>query len=143
MSTESWLFGYGMLSAYCLAASLMEHFAVFSGWAAVDPARFQAVQTAQGHGSGVVHVLPQGALTALVIVLLAVAPDGIPVWVLWATLAALAVWWSGFALQLPIQLRLRETADPAAIERLLRTNGIRIAATAAQFGFVAVAVANA
>jgi len=28
------------------------------------------------NGSGVVHVLPQGALTALVIVLLAVAPDG-------------------------------------------------------------------
>ena len=26
---------------------------------------------------------------------------------LWAALAALAVWWSGFALQLPIQLRLR------------------------------------
>ena len=142
MSSESWLFVYGMLSAYCLAASLMEHFAVFSGWAAVGPARFQAVQTAQGHGSGVVHVLPQGALTALVIVLLAVAPDGIPGWVLWAALA-LAVWWSGFALQLPIQLRLREAADPAAIERLLRTNGIRIAATAAQFGFVIVAVANA
>jgi hypothetical protein len=97
------------------------------------------------NGSGVVRVLPQGALTALVIVLLAVAPDGIPVWVLWAALTALAVWWSGFALQLPIQLRLRETADPAAIQRLLRTNGIRIAATAAQFGFVIVivAVANA
>jgi hypothetical protein len=31
LSTETWLLVYGMLSAYCLAGCLMEHFAVFSG----------------------------------------------------------------------------------------------------------------
>src|SRR5690349_7482305 len=104
MPTETWLLVYGMLSAYCLAGCLMEHFAVFSGWTAVGREEFRAVQTAQGHGSGVVYVLPKFVLTALVVVLLIVAPDGMPSWALWAGLAALTVSWAVSALvDVPLQ----------------------------------------
>ena len=68
-----------MLSAYCL----MEHFAVFSGWRLVGAGEFKAVQTTQGHGSGIVYVVPKTLLTALVVVLLVRAPDGLPAWPLW------------------------------------------------------------
>ena len=142
MSTDNWLLTYGMLSAYCLAGGLMEHFAVFSGWKAVSSGQFRSVQTAQGHGSGAVYVLPQFALTAVVISLLVVAPDGIPAWPLWAGLSALAVWWIVFAVQLPIQLRIRQNADRDALERLLRIDWIRVAAIAVNFGCVIVAVAS-
>jgi hypothetical protein len=144
LSTETWLLLYGMLSAYCLAGCLMEHFAVFSGWPAVGSAEFRAVQTSQGHGSGIVYVVPKTLLTALVVVLLAGAPDGIPSWPVWASLAALSASWVSFAvIQLPIQLNIRQTADRAAIARLSRTDWIRVAAMAAHFGFVLVTLAAA
>ncbi|GAA4497993.1 hypothetical protein GCM10023191_042380 [Actinoallomurus oryzae] len=141
MSTATWLLVYGMLSAYCLAGCLMEHFAVFSGWTAVGSEEFEAVQTAQGRGSGVVYVLPKLALTALVIVLLVVAPDGIPSWALWAGLAALTVAWAVSAfVDVPLQRRLRRTADRRGIERLVRTDWFRVAAMAVHFGFAIVVV---
>jgi hypothetical protein len=133
-----------MLSAYCLAGCLMEHFAVFSGWAAVGPEQFRAVQTTQGHGSGAVYVTAKCVLTALVAVLLVVAPDGIPSWPLWAGLTALTVSWVSFVIiQLPIQLRIRQTADRRDIQRLSHTDWIRVAAMVAHFGFVIVVVAEA
>ncbi|ROO60655.1 hypothetical protein EDC02_2568 [Micromonospora sp. Llam0] len=141
MTTDSWLLIYAMLSAYCLAGCLMEHFAVFSGWPAVARGEFRAVQTAQGHGSGVVYVLPKVLLTALLIVLLAVAPDGIPAWPLWASMAVLAVSWASAALiQIPIQLRIRRTAETREIERLRRTDWVRVLAMVAHVGFVIVVV---
>ncbi|WP_433174862.1 hypothetical protein [Actinoallomurus sp. CA-150999] len=144
MSTETWLLVYGMFSAYCLAGCLMEHFAVFSGWRAVGAEEFRAVQTAQGHGSGAVYVIPKFALTALVIVLLIVAPDGMPSWALWAGLAALTVSWAVSAfVDVPLQLRLRQTADRGGIERLLHTDWIRVTAMAAHFGFAIVVIAEA
>jgi len=144
LSTETWLLVYGMLSAYCLAGCLMEHFAVFSGWTAVGSEEFRAVQTTQGHGSGIVYVIPKLVLTALLIALLVVAPDGIPSWPLWAALAALIVSWASAAvIQVPIQLRIRQTADRDDIERLVRTDWIRVAAMVAQFGFAVVVVAEA
>jgi hypothetical protein len=144
LSTHTWLLVYGMLSAYCLAGCLMEHFAVFAGWPAVGPEQFRSVQTTQGHGSGIVYVVPKTALTAMVIVLLVVPPDGIPSWPLWASLSALTVSWVSFAvIQLPIQLHIRQTADGPAIKRLLRTDWIRVAAMASHFGFVIVAIAEA
>jgi hypothetical protein len=138
------LLGYGMLSAYCLAGCLMEHFAVFSGWAAVGTGEFRAVQTSQGHGSGIVYVVPKVLLTGLVIVMLATAPAAIPAWPLWGGLAALSASWLSFAvIQLPIQLDIRETADRAAIARLRRTDWIRVAAMAAHFAFGVTAIAGA
>jgi hypothetical protein len=140
LSTETWLLVYGTLSAYCLAGCLMEHFAVFAGWPSVGSAQFRAVQKAQGHGSGIVYVMPKVALTAVVVVLLVAAPDDVPFPPLLAAAAALtASWVSAAAIQVPLQLRIRQTADPRGIARLLRTDWIRVVAMVAHFGF-AVAV---
>jgi hypothetical protein len=124
-----------MLAAYCLAGCLMEHFAVFSGWPAVGAAEFRAVQTAQGHGSGVVYVIPKMVLTVVMIVLLV---DG---WPLWGASAALAVSWiSATVIQIPLQLRIRQSADRDALNRLRRTDWIRVAAMVAHFGLAVVAI---
>lgn len=134
---------YGMLAAYCLAGCLMEHFAVFAGWGAVGSEQVRSVQTTQGHGSAIVYVVPKAALTALVVVLLVTAPDGILRWPLWAGLAALAASWTSFVLiQLPLQLRIRQTADRQAIRRLLHSDWIRVVAMAAHFGFAVIAVSS-
>jgi hypothetical protein len=91
-----------------------------------------------------VYVIPKLVLTALLIALLVVAPDGIPSWPLWAALAALIVSWASAAvIQVPIQLRIRQTADRDDIERLVRTDWIRVAAMVAHFGFAMVVVAEA
>jgi hypothetical protein len=143
LSVQPWLLLYGMVSAYCLAGCLMEHFAVFSGWPAVGAKEFRSVQTTQGHGSGIVYVVPKTLLTALVVVMLAAAPDAVPDWPLWAGLAALTTSWVSFALiQLPIQLHIRKTADRAAIARLVRTDGIRVVAMVAHFAFAVTAIAG-
>jgi hypothetical protein len=140
---STWLIVYWMLSAYCLAGCLMEHFAVFSGWKAVGAGQFQAVQTAQGHGSGVVYVIPKTLLTVMVITLLAGTPP-IPAWPLWGSIAALATSWvSFFVIQLPIQLLIRRTADQNAISRLHRTDWIRVLAMIVHFGFVIVTISEA
>ncbi len=139
---STWSLVYGMLSAYCLAGCLMEHFAVFSGWPSVGGGEFRAVQTTQGHGSGIVYVVPKVLLTAMVIVVL--VADTLPAWPLWGGLVALSASWLSFAvIQLPIQLHIRETADPAAIGRLLRTDWIRVLAMVAHFAFAVTAIAIA
>lgn len=144
MSTDTWVLLYGMFSAYCLAGCLMEHFAVFSGWPAVGSAEFKSVQTAQGHGSGIVYVIPKIVLTALVIAILVAAPDGLPRWPVWAALAALTAGWvSAAAIQVPIQLRIRHSADRREIARLLRTDWIRVTAMVVHFGFAVIAIAMA
>jgi hypothetical protein len=62
-----------------------------------------------------------------------------PSWALWAGLAALTVPWAVSALvDVPLQLRLRQTADRRGIERLLRTDWFRVAAMAVHFGFALV-----
>ena len=43
MSTTAWLFVYAAISFYCLAGSLMEHFAVDSGWSSVGEAEFREI----------------------------------------------------------------------------------------------------
>jgi hypothetical protein len=134
---------YGMLAAYCLAGCLMEHFAVFAGWGAVGAGEVRSVQTTQGHGSGIVYVVPKVALTGLVVVLLVTAPDDLLRWPLWAGLAALSASWISFVLiQLPLQLRIRRTADHRAIRRLLHSDWIRVAAMAGHFGFAVVAISG-
>jgi hypothetical protein len=140
---STWLLIYAMLSAYCLAGCLMEHFAVFSGWPVVGSGEVRAVQTVQGHGSGIVYVVPKVALTVLVIVLLVVRPDGVPWWPLGAGLAALTASWISFVvIQLPLQLHIRQTAERRATVRLLHSDWIRVTAMAAHFAFAVVVLAS-
>jgi hypothetical protein len=138
---STWLLIYAMLSAYCLAGCLMEHFAVFSGWTAVGSAEFSTVQRNQGHGSGIVFVVPKLVLTVVVIILLVTAPAGVPVWLWWASAAALAVsWFSSAVIQIPIQLHIRRTADRQAMRRLQNTDWIRLLAMVAHVTFATLAV---
>lgn len=141
MPTDTLLLVYAMLSAYCLAGCLMEHFAVFSGWSAVGSGQVSTVQRIQGHGSGIVYVLPKLALTVLLIVLLVATPSGVPGWPLWASLVALSLSWiSSATVQIPTQLHIRRTADRQAILRLRRTDWIRVLTMAAHVTFAAIAV---
>src|SRR5258706_13738713 len=94
MSTASWVICYGILSAYCLAGSLMEHFAVISGWSAVDAASFPAVHKAQGNGVAVVYVIPKITLTIFVLVFVALRSAQVSMSLLVASLAALGVSWA-------------------------------------------------
>jgi hypothetical protein len=140
---STWLLIYAMLSAYCLAGCLMEHFAVFSGWPVVGSGEVRAVQKVQGEGSGIVYVVPKVALTVLVIVLLVVRPDGVPWWPLAAGLAALTASWISFVvIQLPLQLHIRQTGERRATVRLLHSDWIRVTAMAAHFSFAVVLLAS-
>jgi hypothetical protein len=55
-------------------------------------------------------------------------PPGVPAWMAWAGLAAVAALWaSTFLLQVPQHERLRVAFDPLAHRRLVSTNGLRTA----------------
>ena len=88
MSTTAWLFVYTAISFYCLAGSLMEHFAVDSGWSSVGEAEFRSVHIAQGTGILHVYIWAKIVLTLLIAVLLFLQPEGVPVgllsWPVWA-----------------------------------------------------------
>ncbi|MFG1603104.1 hypothetical protein [Actinoplanes sp. NPDC049265] len=135
------LLTYALLSAYCLAACLMEHFAVFAGWPAVGAAEFGAVQRAQGRGSGVIYVIPKTILTVVLVMVLVAQPAGVTPLLLWAALAALAASWiSSLTIQIPMHAYVRRTADAQAIRRLLRIDWIRLVAMLAHGAFALAAV---
>src|SRR5579863_4039483 len=122
----------------------MEHFAVISGWSAVDASSFPAVHKAQGNGVGLIYVLPKVALTIYAVVLLAVQPAHISTSLLVASLVALAVSWATTGLhQLPIQRRIRKAKDSAAIARLYTVDLVRVAAMIAHNVFAFVLMAQA
>jgi L-asparagine transporter-like permease len=122
----------------------MEHFAVISGWSAVDAASFPAVHKAQGNGVGLIYVLPKVALTFYAVVLLAVQPARVSTSLLVASLGALAISWAITALhQLPIQRRIRKAKDQAAVARLYTADLGRVAAMIAHNAFVVVLMARA
>ncbi len=122
---------YGLLSSYCLAGCLMEHFAVVPGWRHVGAQDFTAVHVAQGNGLGYVYVLPKIALTILIVTLLVLRPVTMPAALLWASAALLAIsWMVSFVLQFPIQAAIRKQKTLALVDRLYRNDWLRVAAMA-------------
>jgi glucan phosphoethanolaminetransferase (alkaline phosphatase superfamily) len=137
MSGIAWLFVYGLLSSYCLAGCLSEHFAIMPGWRYVGAGEFHEVHVAQGNGLGFVYVIAKIALTVLIGALLFIAPSTIPRELLWVSAGLLVVSWaSSFVLQFPIQTRIRDHKTTALIDRLYRTDWIRVAAMAGHNGVV-------
>ena len=134
---------YASLSTYCLAGCLMEHFAVFRGWARVPASHLPAVQAAQGEGAAVIYVVPKTVLTIAIGVLLASPhPPVVSRSALWFNAVMMGVSWaSSFAVQIPLQLWIRETGDQAAVRRLVRTSWVRVLAMAAHCAVVVWAVA--
>ncbi|KAH6640257.1 hypothetical protein F5144DRAFT_559801 [Chaetomium tenue] len=123
---------YALLSSYCLCGGIMEHAAIFRGWLHVhEPRQLKALQSTSGHGTLYTYVVPKIALT-IFNACLAVRP---PValrgnsnlsYGLWFGLTMLAVsWTSSFLVQVPLQLRIQETGDPALVRRLNKTTWTR------------------
>jgi hypothetical protein len=122
----------------------MEHFAVISGWSAVDAASFPAVHKAQGNSVAMVYVIPKIMLTIFVLVFVALRPAQVSMSLLVASLAALAVSWAATAAhQLPIQRRIRKAKDSDAIARLYAVDLVRVAAMIARNVFAFVLMAQA
>jgi hypothetical protein len=143
MNPDAWAVAYCLLATYCLAGALMEHFAVFSGWAAVGDDEFTTVHTAQGNGVGYVYVLPKSVLTGYLIVMLAAAPRGAPSGLLVASLILLSTSWLSTAfVQLPIQRRIRRQPNPLLVVRLRRTDLIRVAVMTAHSALAVLVVAD-
>ena len=131
MSATEMVIVYGLLSSYCLAGCLMEHFAVMPGWRYVGEKEFTAVHIAQGNGLGYVYVLPKIALTVLIATLLVLRPATMPAGLLWASAVLLAIsWLVSFVIQFPIQAAIRKQKTLALVNRLYRVDGIRVAAMA-------------
>ena len=72
----------------------MEHFAVDSGWSSVGEAEFRSVHIAQGSGILHVYIWAKIALTLLIAVLLFLQLEGVPVGLLWWSLAMLTISWA-------------------------------------------------
>jgi len=110
----------------------MEHAAVFRGWLqAHEPRQLKALQTANGHGALYVYVIPKTALTIFNAYLAVRPPAAVSGnsnlrFGLWFGLAMLSVSWVSSALvQVPLQLRIQKTGDPAMVRKLNRTTGLR------------------
>jgi len=124
---------YALLASYCLSGGIMEHAAVFRGWLHVhEPRQLKALQSASGKGALYTYVLPKTALTVFNAYLAIFRGGGDNSNLrsgLWFGLAMLAVsWTSSFLVQVPLQLRIRETGDPALVRRLYRTTWTRTVA---------------
>jgi uncharacterized membrane protein YGL010W len=146
MSPNLLLTIYTMLSSYCLAGCLMEHFAVFPGWLLVSAADLPVVQVRQGHGSLAIYVIPKIVLTFFIIYLWAFTTEAVTAPVSTASLrfslAMLVISWiSSFAVQIPLQLRIREGRDKSLVRRLIRTDWVRVLTMAAHCLAVVWAVA--
>ncbi|KAK0653083.1 hypothetical protein B0T16DRAFT_455392 [Cercophora newfieldiana] len=124
---------YALLSSYCLCGGVLEHAAVFRGWLHVhEPRQLKALQATSGYGVLYTYVVPKTVLT-IFNAYLAMRP---PVDLggsesrytlgLWFGLGVLVVsWTSSFLVQIPLQLRIRETGDQAFVRRLERTTWVR------------------
>ena len=132
MAGSVWRNIYALISFYCLAGCLMEHFTVYPGWLVTGTAEFTAVHTAQSNGITAIYVAPKVALTVLTLVLLRSTPMAAPVGLLWFSIAMLtASRVSSFAVQIPIQRRIRRDKDNIAIRRLITTDWVRVVAMTA------------
>jgi hypothetical protein len=125
---------YAMLSSYCLAGSLMEHFAVYPGWLALtSPQTLITMHTAQSPGITSIYVVPKLILTAFIIIQLFISPT----MTAWFGLAMLSISWiSSFTIQIPLQQRIRKNGDKEAVKKLIATDWVRVLAMSGNFAAV-------
>ena len=130
---------YAMLSSYCLAGSLMEHFALYPGWLALtSPQALITIHTAQSPGIVSIYVVPKLALTGFITFQLFISPTRTA----WFSLAMLCLSWiSSFTIQIPLQQRIRKHGDREAVKKLIATDWIRVLTMGANFLAVGFSVA--
>ena len=126
MEISPFMLIYAMLTSYNLAGCLMEHFALFYAWTLIPANQSSALQHVQ-YRSGLralyVYVIPKTMLTICTFALVRSHPR---LW--WSVLCLGVSWVSSFLVQVPLQLKVRETGDRAALVRLLKTTWVRTAA---------------
>lgn len=112
---------YALLSAYCLAGCLMEHFTVFHAWQlTTSDSDLKRIQNSTGKRTLYLYVIPKVVVTLLA--LYHIGDDRLE----GLCIACLAIsWLSSFALQIPMQLEIREGASRVALGRLVQTTWIR------------------
>ncbi|PMD43514.1 hypothetical protein L207DRAFT_580359 [Hyaloscypha variabilis F] len=141
---------YAMLTSFCLAGCLMEHFALFPGWLALalthpssTPSMPKTTPTitahaAQSPGLAIIYAIPKLALTVFIWVQLLHAPlDGTN----WFSFLMLNISWGSTALvQVPLQKKIRKTGDAGTVRMLVRTDWVRVVTMAGHFVAVTLAV---
>lgn len=115
------LFGFSLLSAYNLAACLMEDLTLFKAWTlTTHAAELQHMQTLTGMRVFWLYIPAKTVMTFWAPFLVAEEP------LLWWCVASMGVsWGSSFLVQVPLQLEVRRTGDRVAVERLARTTKVR------------------
>ena len=128
---------YIMLSSYCLACSLMEHFAIIPGWAITPSQNLSTSHKTQSDSIVAVYVFAKIALIAFNVLLLFVphapfkVPGGIPMWVvLWSTAMLSLSWIVSFSVMFPLQRRIKK-GDATAIVKLVENDWFRVGAMVA------------
>jgi hypothetical protein len=130
---------YAMLSSYCLAGSLMEHFAIYPGWQALQPKDLITIHQAQSPGITFVYVVPKLLLTLSAIAQALNSPTLTP----YISLAMLTIsWFSSSTIQIPLQQRIRKHGDREAVKKLISTDWVRVLAMSAHFVAVLFSVAG-
>jgi hypothetical protein len=109
---------------YGTGAAVMESFVNYASWHLIGPEEFVAYHRFISPRVLTFLVAPLLLGTAFTILMLWSRPDGIPVWAVWAAIAAQAVVWvSTVTIQLPIQFQLSDQGlSVALVERLIATN---------------------
>ncbi|KAE9374608.1 hypothetical protein N431DRAFT_405463 [Stipitochalara longipes BDJ] len=141
---------YAMLTSFCLAGCLMEHFAIYPGWQALSLTHASSTpsmpkttptitaHTAQSPGLAIVYAIPKLLLTLFILVQLAHAPLNRTNWF---SFIMLNVSWGSTALvQVPLQKRIRKTGDAEAVRMLVRTDWVRVLTMAGHFVAVTLAI---
>lgn len=109
---------------YGTGAAVIESFVNYSSWHLIGAEEFIAYHRFISPRVLAFLVAPLLLGTAFTVLMLWSRPAGIPVWAVWAAIAAQAVVWvSTVTIQVPIQLHLSEHGlSVELIERLIETN---------------------
>lgn len=137
MQPETETLLYACISSFCLAGSLMEHFAVFSGWTSVDPKDLAALQAIQGHGALCIYVMPKAVLTIYILTQVLGSSAISSRISLSFSLAMMAISWTiSFAILIPLELRIRQLKERSDVRKLITFNRVRVLAMAAHCSVV-------
>lgn len=118
---------YAMLSSFCFAGCLMEHFAIAPGWAVISKSGLPTLHKLQSDAIATIYVIPKITLTIWTGVMLFSPPTaGVPSWVVQLGTLMLAISWViSIGLQFPLQRKIR-LGDQKAVGSLVFNNWFRV-----------------
>ncbi|KAK5120829.1 hypothetical protein LTR85_005896 [Meristemomyces frigidus] len=118
------MLGLITLSAYCLAASLMEHFTLFYAWSLVSSDKdLKIIQQFTGTRTLYIYYIPKVALTLMTAAFM-YKTKGHFWWQWWCMGCLVVSWVSSAVVQVPLQLRVRERQDRVALAKLRESSWV-------------------